>query len=370
MPYVDAGEDDPPCVGVKLKFASKGKFSRSTGRIRCSYDKLEIVSSAWPGWLWKKLPIKELRRVSHSFNIREVDQNPYYRSRIILVCVPGDRSPLELLMAQEPHLLAYAVTVAEIAADALAGSAKQARDNHFASIGWVSKRRCVRGKVIVAYDDKQEVPEGLIEGPTLYYEDARSSVAFKSYCRHDKARGGRFSTQPITRWESTLKGSAIKRYFGGNQLVDLLKADLQAFVARNIRDQRVDYAALGKLLAPRSYGRNVARVTTRRAENKPVRRYIDDPDFWAAQVAYRTLRLHWYKDLEGCTDCTCEGPCAKHHVALKMWQHSPAMIRGLLDRLRKGERRRKPGRPRKEIVERRWPITSYKINRCFTAISP
>ena len=79
--------------------------------------------------------------------------------------------------------------------------------------------------------------------------------------------------------------------------MDLLKADLQAFVARNIRDQRVDYAALGKLLAPRSYGRNVARVTTRRAENKPVRRYIDDPDFWAAQVAYRTLRLHWYKDL-------------------------------------------------------------------------
>ena len=151
--------------------------------------------------------------------------------------------------------------------------------------------------------------------------------------------------------------------------MDLLNADLQAFVARNLRYQRVDHAALGRLLAPKSYGRNVAGVTARRAENKPLRRYIDDPDFWAAQVAYRTLRLHWYKDLEGCTDCTCEGPCAKHDVALKVWQHSPAMIRGLLDRLRKGERRRKPGRPRKEIVQRRRPITSYKINQCFTAIS-
>ena len=80
---------------------SRPKDTPMTNVKRCSYDKLEIVSSAWPGWLWKNLPIKELRLVSHNFNIVDVEKNPFYHSRIILVCVPGSRSPIELLKASE-----------------------------------------------------------------------------------------------------------------------------------------------------------------------------------------------------------------------------------------------------------------------------
>jgi hypothetical protein len=47
---------------------------------------------------------------------------------------------------------------------------------------------------------------------------------------------------------------------------------------------------------------------------------------------------------------TSDSPCRKHEVELIVWQQSPAKIRGLLNRRRRGERRRKRGRPRKEVT--------------------
>jgi len=78
--------------------------------LRYSFDKIEIVSSAFPGYLWKKLPIEQLRSKCHSFDIEEIE-HPYYHSRIILVCTPKGRA-LKLLKQAEKCVLGYAVTVA------------------------------------------------------------------------------------------------------------------------------------------------------------------------------------------------------------------------------------------------------------------
>ncbi len=292
-------------------FRSPMAASKSThvSELRLSYDRIEFVSSAWPGWLWKNLPVKELRRASHYFHIKEVDKNPYYHSRIILVCVPENRHALELLKAHEVCLFGYAVSVAEIAADALAQSDKQALAIQRVSIGTVNKRRHVRGDVIVAFDEERQTPKGFIDGPTLYHEDAHSSVAFKNYCRFDKAPAGQFTAQAIARWEWTLKTGAIQRHLGGKHLSDLLNADLPAFAAKNLNHDRVDYAAVGKLLDPKI--RKNAGSRWARLPLKPKQQILADPDFWAAHTAYRILRIHWYRSLEGCSNCTSDSPLQK-----------------------------------------------------------
>jgi hypothetical protein len=317
--------------------------------LRRSYDKIEIVSTAFPGFLWKKLPIKQLRRKCHSCDIQEID-NPYYHSRIILVCTAKGRA-LKLLKQAERCLLGYAVTVAEVAADAHASSEDRARANHLASIETVSKRRAVRGYVDIQFDESKDPPPGIISGPTIYYEHASSTVAFKSYCRREKAAYGQFKTQAVTRFEWTLKSSAIKTHLGGNQIDDLLNANLRTFVHKHMKLERVDYAAVGKLLAPK-----VAR---------PHKWPANDPDYWARLAAYRLLRFYWYKEIDKCPKCSADATCGRHQLALRVWQQSPAHIRGFLHRQRTGVRVRKLGRPRKRRRQARPDITLYQISRCF-----
>lgn len=309
-------------------------WSPNVNALRCSYDKIEIVSSAFPGYLWKKLPIKQLRGECHSFGIEEIDHR-YYHSRIVLVCTPNGRA-LNLLKQAESCLLSYAVIVAEVAADARAPSADMARANHLASIKTVSKRRHVRGYVDIQFDKNKKPPPGIISGPTIYYEHGSSSMAFKSYCRYDKAAFGQFTAQPVTHFEWTLKGSAIKTHLGGKQIDDLLNANLRTFVGTHLNLERVDHAAVGKLLDPK----------VARPHDWP----FDDPDFWARQAAFRAIRFTWYKATAKCRKCSRAGPCGKHEWALWAWQHSPAHVRGFLRSLKSASHR---------------PITPYRIGRCF-----
>jgi len=176
-------------------------------------------------------------------------------------------------------------------------------------------------------------------------------MAFKSYCRWDKAAFGQFKAQPVTHFEWTLKGVAIKTHLGGNQIGDLLNANLRTFVGKHLKLERVDHAAVGKLLAPKMA----------RQREWP----LNDPDYWARQAAFRALKFSWYDATDRCRKCSAAGPCGKHELALAVWQLSPAHVRGFLHRLRTGVRVRKRGRPRKHRPQARSKITTYQISRCF-----
>ena len=232
--------------------------------------------------------------------------------------------------------------------------ADQARANHLASIETVSKRRHVRGYVDIQFDENKMPPPGIITGPTIYYEHAKSSMAFKSYCRYDKAAFGQFTNRAVTHFEWTLKGGAVKRHLGGNQIDDLLNANLRTFVGKHLKLERVDHAAVGKLLAPK-----VAR---------PHEWPLNDPDYWARLAAFRVLRISWVRAMKDCSKCTADAWCGKHELAFRVWQHSPAQVRGFLHRLRTGVelKARKCGRPRKQGPQARPEITPYLINRCFS----
>jgi len=57
--------------------------------------------------------------------------------------------------------------------------------------------------------------------------------------------------RPCVRLEWTLTGKrAVNRHLGRNQIYHLATADLNAFLRRNIRLERVDHVALGNLLFP------------------------------------------------------------------------------------------------------------------------
>src|SRR5262249_23313284 len=123
----------------------------------------------------------------------------------------------------------------------------------FALIGMLSKPRHFR-KCLVSVDrPKWPLKSGLMAEPTFYFERRKSSVALKAYCRKAKLKDGGLG-QPCVRLEWSLKyKTAINRYLGGKQskdfkLDDLLNADLNRFAKSNLRLEKADHGALGKLI--------------------------------------------------------------------------------------------------------------------------
>jgi len=157
------------------------------------------------------------------------------------------------------------------------------------------------------------------------------------------------------RLEWTLTGKrALTRHLGGNQIYHLATADLNAFLKRNLRLERVDHAALGKLLSPRS----------RIPPNAKARAPWNDPDYRARRAAFLTLRLLAEREADKFGD----DPTA----AWRTCRDSPAQIRGYLRELRDGKRSPKRGRPKNKsryrpITDFR-PITDYRIDACFQSI--
>ena len=85
--------------------------------------------------------------------------------------------------------------------------------------------------------------------PTIYFEGRKSSVALKAYMRQRKLPSGDFGGKHV-RLEWTLsRKQAITRHLGGNKIKDLLTANLGAFLDRNLRCEKVDVVALGKLFS-------------------------------------------------------------------------------------------------------------------------
>ena len=144
----------------------------------------------------------------------------------------------------------------------------------------------------------------------------------------------------MLRLEWTLKGKrALDRYLGGNQIDNLLSADLNTFLERNLRLARVDHAAIGKLFTVKRSSKPVAR--TRRGAASPILNQWSDPNYLARRRAFLVLRGLAYRE-----------SAKLGEDALHVCQQSPAQIRGYLRTRRKASK----------------PLTDHKINRCFRPI--
>jgi hypothetical protein len=220
------------------------------------------------------------------------------------------------------------------------------RPGLLALIAPLDKRWQQRGHLHLMSKPGARVSSGYLPGmPTIYYEERRSSVSMKCYGRRAKLPGRRFGAC-IIRLEWTLKGKrALLRHLGGNQLTDLLAADLNAFLKRNPRLARVDHVAVGKLFKVRR-DRNRA-LPISRGGALPIFKQFKDPDYRAGRAAFLVLRVRAYRVSDGPRPAI-----ADFDEALHVCQESPAQVRGYLRSLR----------------QRGKPLTDYRINNCFRRV--
>jgi hypothetical protein len=354
--------------------------------LRPRYDAVRIVSSVTVGALKKQLPIADLKKANHKFAVvTHKGPDPTLRSEIRITGT-DDLSSWQILAKHELALANYRIVQVEIAFDmrarARANSSgdvgESARDNArkklFALVGLLAKPRHFRKHLISVHEPEMNPKPGYMTEPTFYFEDRKSSVALKCYCRYSKLKGGGFGG-PCVRLEWTLNGkAAIERHLGGNKIKDLLSADLNKFAKNNLLLEKVDRAALGKLIGGLSLNRKSPPVVD--TVVKTVTEQFKDPAYRYQRAADLMLRSFAYREEERL------GGLVDFEHALQVCQNSPAQIRGYLRRLQKIELLRKNpssltskqkkglrkrGRPKQGRKHQR-SISNYRINACFRRI--
>jgi hypothetical protein len=316
------------------------------GPLQPGFDRIEVVSSATVGKLKALLPIARLKLACHSFELRTYrGRDPRLHSRLVLVC-SHTTNPWPVLAKHEAVLERYRITRAEIAFDAETPSIDAAGPALFALVGQLGKRRHQRGHIFSVHKPDDTPPAGCVAEPTFYLEGRKGSVGLKCYVRYQKLPDRRFGGLCV-RLEWALTGKpALTRHLGGNQIHHLATADLNGFLSRNLRLERVDHVALGNLLFP---SRRIP------PDAQPP---WSDPDYRAKRAAFLVLRNLAYREGDKFGDST---------AAWRTCRNSPAQIRGYLRGLREGRRTRKRGRPKHKPSNRRL-ITDYRIDACFQPI--
>jgi hypothetical protein len=307
------------------------------GVVRPGFDRLVIASSMSVGGLKKRLPILDLKQAAHHFDIKTPRHraNPRMQSVIDLTCAQH-LDPLLILRNHDLHLGRHSIVKVEIAFDVAPDSDRTALETLYAGVGLLGKRYHQRGYLWSIHKPDCNPPAGVISGPTFYLENRKSGVNIKCYIRHEKLAGKHFGP-PLVRFEWTLTGkAALVRHLSGNQIGDLLKADLNQFLERNMRLEKPDYVVIGKLF--------------RNSRDR-------DP----SRAAFLVLRLHAYR-------AHAQKRFPEWEDALWACQNSPAEIRGYLRQLRDKTCRKRRGRPKKHQPRNRRPITDYRIERCFRRI--
>src|SRR5262249_12611413 len=214
------------------------------------FDRVEIVSSETVGKLKTLLPIAALKLACHSFELRRYEgPDPRLQSRMVIVGSPS-ADPWPIIVKHEADLGRYRITRAEIAFDVDTASIEVAREGLFALVSQLGKPWHQRRHLFSMHNPDKTPRAGCVAEPTFYLEGRKGSVGLKCYPRHQKQPGGGFGGLCV-RLEWTLTGKrALTRHLGGNQIHYLATADLNAFLKRNLRLERVDHAALGNLLFP------------------------------------------------------------------------------------------------------------------------
>ena len=259
-------------------------------------DRVVIVSTASVGTLKALLPIAALEKAFHSFKVvTYTGRDRRLRAKIIAVGSGNDRL-WTLLKRHEKTLQQYRITEAELAYDVSCCTLDQVKSGLNGLVMHLDKRWHQRRHLHLVCEPKPRAAMSaghLPDVPTIYYESRRSSVAMKCYGRKAKLPGGCFG-RCVIRLEWTLKGGrALERHLGGNQITDLLAADLNAFLRRNLRLARVDHVAVGKLFKVKRGGNHARRMS--RGAASPILKQWQDPKYRARRAAFLVLRVLAYR---------------------------------------------------------------------------
>jgi hypothetical protein len=161
----------------------------------------------------------------------------------------------------------------------------------------------------------------------------------------------------VIRLEWTLTGkSALERHLGGNQISHLQNADLNDFLKRNIRLERVDDVAVGNLF------RGIKNSARRRRSSQATGASPREP--WR-HPNYRSRYAAWVLSLALAS--RHEQRLGDPDLALRLSRNSAPLLRGYFRQLRDGDHPRRCGPPKKPR-RTRTPITDYRINACFKRV--
>jgi len=316
------------------------------GTLQPTFDRVIIASTVKEKDLWQALPIKDLKGAAHYFHIKSIaDRSPWYASQIILTCTPF-ADPLWLLSLCDYALGFHVVSHVELAFDLPAASVEDARDKLEWLASRIRKRHQTRPGISIVSDDMNDPPEGCLNLPTLYYEDRSSTVNLKLYARQEKLLRGKFGNLCV-RLEWSLSGAAIQRHLGGNQLDNLVDADLNGFLERQLCLEEVDLDRLDILLCG---GRTKRRRTKKGKTRKPSR-------------FPRTPTSAIFRHIGDISDTWSPDD---HELVRRIRQTSPAHIRGVLRKIVKRVGRK--CRVDQDRARRRNQLTPYRIDQCFKPV--
>lgn len=363
------------------------------GMFRTTFDQITIYADVDKATLVKALPEAELSALGHAFRLEHVRGK--HATRIKLICLP-DRQALKLLKRYERHLGTYRVTSAEIAADDYdcgndVARAKAKRDALFKVMGKRNHQRGYLTAIDRHKDGNQPTPNqlkkhGLIAGEfTVYFEDEGADLGLKVYLRREKLARKRHSDVGC-RIEFTLARSrAVRLHLGGDQLDDLLTANLPALFKRHLHVEEVDFERLGRLFSPKTVDR--PRPAGRREAASWVTRQMDDAAYRARRAAHHVIKVldqaDWVKPphrgedilhrspahIKGLLRRYFIGPLDKpleRKVKVRKGQEQPdePPVRPVPKRIQKWVRKKRTG----SLAGRRNALTIKKLEACFTAI--
>ncbi|ANL28593.1 hypothetical protein AMC90_CH02791 [Rhizobium phaseoli] len=342
----------------------KGLSLPGIGRLRPTFDKINICTNTPRSVLAAQLPLEALKACSHAFKIEK--RTGKRGSRLVLTALP-DGKVLSLLRKHEALLGRYDITRVEVAADAKAPSVNEAKGVR----DWLTQRmdkvNHERGHISFTdcFGDGQRLSEaelarrGLVDEPTVYFEkDKRAAHGLKLYIRREKLAKHKHGKDFVVRVEWTSAGSrAVKRHFGGNQISDLLHADLLAFVRNFLVLEEIDYPELGRLLSPRTTAGRCCHTHNRHHSEAAL--LLQDGNYRATRIAHLAIQIFEQRRWPSHSD--------REPIPEEIWRSSPAQIKGRIrDHLKSPRKRR--GANTRPMRRRKNKLTIEKLQACFTRV--
>ncbi|ANM04137.1 hypothetical protein AMC78_CH02044 [Rhizobium phaseoli] len=344
----------------------KGLFLRGIGRIRPTFDKINICTNTPKSILATRLPLEDLKACSYAFKIEK--RTGKRGSRLVLIALP-DGKALDLLREHEAVLGKYEITRVEVAADVKRSSVAETKWHRDWLIQRMDKVNHQRGHLSFtdSFGDGQRLSEdqlarrGLLDEPTVYFEKDRTAAhSLKVYIRREKLAKHNHGGDYVVRLEWTSVGSrAVKRHFNGNQLFDLLHTDLVAFVRKFLVVEEIDYAKLGRLFSPQAIGPRYQILNRHHSEAAILRQFLSAENYRLTRIAHLAIQIfeqrRWSSN---------EG---REPIPEEVWRSSPAQIKGRIrDHLK--SRRKRPAANITTKRRRKNKLTIEKLQACFIRV--
>lgn len=336
------------------------------GTFRPTFDRISISSDLPRDALRLALPVADLKASAHAFTI---ERESWSRGRLAFTCLP-DGAVLQLLQRHEAALGGYRVTKVEVAYDIPVASLAEAKHVRDWLVMRLGKRNHSRGFITFIDTNskgdrltlEERVRRGLVDEPTVYFEEKNAAHNLKLYIRQEKLARRQYG-QLVVRleWTST-RSRAVAAHLGGNQLSDLLKLDLADHLRRFLVLEELDHAQLGRLTWERGnicHRRQGAVAGNRSPAVERLYRQFNDEDYRARRRANLVIML---LEERAWPEYANDEP-----IPEEAWRSSPAQIKGRFH-AHFAKMRKKAQRSRDKRTRYRTTLTMKKLEECFKPI--